>query len=170
MTIRRGDRPERFVIVDNNTIRRKDLSFRARGLLAYLLSMPADWKTNAARLAKQSPLEGRDAILTALKELEHAGFLHRHRYQDSAGRWHTENIVVENPVEKCPSYPLPETDEPNSVNPYIKEIPTTKDLSASSSTHSYERDPFCTDCRGTGWTPTDTETTGIEKCSCRSRR
>ena len=170
MPIRRGPKPDRYVILDNNLIRRTDLSFRARGLLAYLLSMPTDWKTSAARLAKESPLEGRDAILTALKELERAGHLHRVRYQDTAGRWHTDNIVGDNPVEKPPSYPLPEPDEPNSVEPYILERPTKKDISVSSCTDSYERDPFCTECRGTGWAPTDTETTNIERCSCRSRR
>ena len=55
MSIRRGPKPDRFVILPNELAREQNLSFRARGLLAYLLSMPEDWLTNSNQLAGQSP-------------------------------------------------------------------------------------------------------------------
>jgi hypothetical protein len=95
MSIRRGPKPDRFVILPNELAREQNLSFRARGLLAYLLSMPEDWRTNSNQLAGQSPKEGRDAIRSALTELEHAGYLKRRRLQDADGRWRTETIVTD---------------------------------------------------------------------------
>lgn len=154
--IRRGPRPDRFVVLANHTVREARLSFRARGLLAYLLSMPEDWRTNSNQLAGQSPKEGRDAIRTALVELERAGYLKRIRVQDDAGRWRTETIVTDSPVdnsgENWSSYPQPETDEPAPLDPALIEIPRTKD-SSSSSSHSYARELVCSGCHGTGWEP-----------------
>lgn len=97
--IRRGPRPDRYVIIGNEIARDDRLSFRARGLLTYLLSMPEGWRTNSNQLAAQTPREGRDAIRTALRELETAGYLTRCRLQDAAGRWHTETIVTDRPGE-----------------------------------------------------------------------
>jgi hypothetical protein len=132
MSIRRGPKPDRFVILPNELAREQNLSFRARGLLAYLLSMPEDWRTNSNQLAGQSPKEGRDAIRSALTELEHAGYLKRRRIQDADGRWRTETIVTDSPVDEAgenwSSYPLPEPDEPAPANPALIEVPTTKDL------------------------------------------
>lgn len=170
--IRRGPRPDRFVVLANHTVREARLSFRARGLLAYLLSMPEDWRTNSNQLAGQSPKEGRDAIRTALVELERAGYLKRIRVQDDAGRWRTETVVTDSPVddagENWSSYPLPETDEPAPVDPALIEIPKKKDLSVSSFTDSYAREPICTGCHGTGWEPI-IEVGGkitTERCHC----
>ena len=165
MSIRRGPKPDRFVILPNELAREQNLSFRARGLLAYLLSMPEDWRTNSNQLAGQSPKEGRDAIRSALTELEHAGYLKRRRLQDADGRWRTETIVTDSPVDEAgenwSSYPLPGPDEPAPANPARIEVPTTKDLRVSSSTDTYARDPFCDTCHGQGWNP-DT----LERCAC----
>ena len=54
----------------------KRISFRARGILGYLLSLPDGWEASAERIAHETT-EGRDAVATALKELERAGYLAR---------------------------------------------------------------------------------------------
>jgi hypothetical protein len=64
------------------------LSFRALGVLVYLLSLPDTWKTDSERLAKSRPAgEGRTAIRTALRELEAAGYLRRDRTRGPQGLW-----------------------------------------------------------------------------------
>jgi len=64
----------------------KRISFRARGILGYLLSLPDGWEASAERIAHETT-EGRDAVATALKELEQVGYLARRKYQAATGKW-----------------------------------------------------------------------------------
>lgn len=86
-----------FVMVRNSTARDSRLSFRARGLLTFILSQPDDWTCESDELAEHGT-EGRDAVRTALKELETAGYLTRRKYQDDRGHWRTESTVNELPT------------------------------------------------------------------------
>ena len=116
-----------WTMIDNRTLGDTSLSFRARGVLAFILSKPDHWRTSAANLARQAQ-EGRDAINTALGELEAAGYLERRRSQDSAGRWKTENIIYDRPCgQTCgqPGEPIPE--KPKSDNQAIYKTLTTND-------------------------------------------
>ena len=90
MTIVRTPRIERdFTIIPNRALRDPHLSYRARGVLAYVLSMPDNWRTNAETLARQG-VEGRDAIRAALNELIAVGYARRVKSQDERGRYTTE--------------------------------------------------------------------------------
>src|SRR5262245_1826702 len=69
-----------FVILRNAVVRDKRLSYRATGLLVELLSRPNNWVIDAKRIAASRPDgEGVTAILTALNELEAAGYIRRQR-------------------------------------------------------------------------------------------
>jgi DNA-binding MarR family transcriptional regulator len=101
MTIIRAERPHiNYTIIKNETLRNNSLSFRARGIHAYLLSMPDNWRTSALQMSRQGQ-EGRDAILKALQELEEAGFVKRTKSQDAQGtlafRDHRLRRVLPNP-------------------------------------------------------------------------
>ena len=98
----RGPRPEgHFTILRNVVLRDERLSFRARGILACVLSRPDDWRTTSETLAKQSGgREGRDAIRTALKELEKAGYLRRYKINDKVtGQITTVTYIFDEPTE-----------------------------------------------------------------------
>jgi len=95
MIVRRR-RVDRFTIVPNDVLRDVRLSWKARGLLAYLLSLPDDWRTSSDRLARLGP-DGRDAVRSGLRELEELGYLTRRRSQSSTGRWSTELIISDEP-------------------------------------------------------------------------
>lgn len=62
-----------YVTLDTTALNDPRLSFRAKGLHAYLLSKPDDWQVYIAHLEEESPREGKDAIRGAIKELEAAG-------------------------------------------------------------------------------------------------
>lgn len=73
------------------------LSFRAVGVGAWLLSKPEGWRVNSEALAR-THAEGRDAVRSALRELELAGYLVRRKYQNpKTGRWWTETVLYESP-------------------------------------------------------------------------
>lgn len=74
--IRRGPLPQDdFAIISNAAMRDARLSIRARGLLA-ILSTHADGFEVSVR-GLQTPAERRDAVLTAVRELEGLGYLVR---------------------------------------------------------------------------------------------
>lgn len=74
------------------------LSFRTVGIAVYLLAKPPDWRIDATALARVKS-EGRSVILKALKELEEAGYLVRHRAQVERGRWASWSVLYESPEQ-----------------------------------------------------------------------
>lgn len=90
---------DRWTPIWNDAIRDKRLSFRATGLLCYLLSLPPNWKPHQAHIIEQKT-EGRDAVFTAWKELQELGYIVKELRRGSQGVieetiWH----VYENPSE-----------------------------------------------------------------------
>lgn len=80
-------RDDPFVRFPNETARDGALSFRARGLLAYMLSHKRGWSFSVVKLAAQST-EGVAAVRTAIGELEDLGYLERKRVTiDGMLRW-----------------------------------------------------------------------------------
>ena len=61
-----------FTIVSNHYLQNKQLSWSAKGLLTYLLSLPADFKVNLAYI-KTVSLDGIHSTRSALRELEQHG-------------------------------------------------------------------------------------------------
>lgn len=98
MSIVRAPRPTTgFTLVSNSTLQDERLSYRARGVLAAILSRPDGWETNSDQLAQQGR-EGRDAVRAALTELEEAGYLRRERVQNLRGQWVTQTHVFDSPT------------------------------------------------------------------------
>lgn len=96
MIVRVASRVRGFTQVDNRTLRDDRLSFKARGILAFLLSHPDETVVNADDLVGAGP-DGRDSIRSAFGELEHAGYLTREKHQGVDGRWRTELTAHERP-------------------------------------------------------------------------
>lgn len=67
-----------FTTFENETLRDPNLSYRALGVLARLRSNAPGFKQDSRALARERPFkEGRDAIRSALRELEEAGYCRR---------------------------------------------------------------------------------------------
>jgi len=75
------------------------LSFRAKGLLAYLLAHP-DFDLSNKRMLAAVSLEGVDALKTALKELEEAGYFRTE--QESCEDGSVQEVGVVSPGSRIP--------------------------------------------------------------------
>lgn len=100
---------ESFTTIRNTAVRDKHLSFRARGLLAWMLSHQTGRLITAAAMV-DAGMEGRDSIRTALRELEAAKYIRRIRYADTTGQWFHEMTVTD----------LPTTEETSSVRQAVR--------------------------------------------------
>ena len=86
-----------------------------------MLSLPEDWNYTTRGLAKICK-EGVDAIGAALRELEAAGYIVRHKLRDRQGRISdTEYVIYEQPQLR-----KPDTDSPDTENPYMDKPDTEK--------------------------------------------
>ncbi len=89
-----------YSILPNGILRDDRLSWKARGVAAYLLSMPDDWSISVAGLVNASALDGRTNAENALHELAAAGYLVRRRVCDPvSGRFVWESVLHERPVD-----------------------------------------------------------------------
>jgi hypothetical protein len=96
---------DHFTQIPNAWLRDERLSFKARGLLASLLSHTPEWSLTIEWLAAHNP-EGREALRSAVAELELHGYLRRDQ-QNSNGRfgevsWITQDPIAENPLTENP--------------------------------------------------------------------
>lgn len=120
-----------FTTLPNELIRDNRLSWKAVGLLVYLLAHPANFRLNLVYLAKQRP-SGRDATRSALRELEATGYVSIERSHDSRGRFSTTTWMVsqtpdfggdspcsENPYAVKPTKEKPKTESPASDKPTL---------------------------------------------------
>jgi hypothetical protein len=77
----------RYTIISNVALEDKRLSWKARGLAAYLLSKPDNWEVRTYELVSASDADGRRAVLTGLQELEKCGYLVREQNRLKGGQW-----------------------------------------------------------------------------------
>ena len=137
-TIIRTVKKSQYVTINNSVFTDSRLSWKAKGLMGYLLSRPDNWKVIVGDLVKQSK-DGRDAVYSGIKELKKNGYLEQRPIRNEEGkksiiRW--EYIVYEEPIciesepltenpevdKKSTNYPLtdfPYVDNPDVDNPTL---------------------------------------------------
>ncbi|MDH9921946.1 DnaD domain protein [Staphylococcus hominis] len=86
-----------FVTVHKSFIHDDNLSWKAKGILLYLLSRPDDWQIYETELVRHST-DGLSGLKTGIKELEKVGYIQRTRKRDDKGRLKEyEYVVYEKP-------------------------------------------------------------------------
>lgn len=123
MAIIRSPRPENhFTVIENQVLRDQRLSYKARGILIYILSHVDNWRISAEDLADKST-DGRTAVLSGLEELRTLGYIVTTRKQGADGKWTTESLVFDTP-QKLPKSGFPTSVFPTSGNPTPLEEPS----------------------------------------------
>lgn len=92
----RINKTKNYTVMSNYHLQDKELSFKAKGLLSCMLSLPDDWNYSVRGLASISK-EGIKAINSILKELEENYYLKRERKQENNGRFYYEYNIYETP-------------------------------------------------------------------------
>lgn len=100
--ITRGPRPaDLYILINQDALADGTLSFKARGILAYLLSLPAGSDISPDRITK-SGTDGERAVKSGLKELQDAGYL----LPVEAGWLATDTKGVEAPTPQIETVPV----------------------------------------------------------------
>ena len=125
MAVYRVERTRDYTVMCNCHLKDTSLSLKAKGLLSMMLSLPDEWNYNTRGLAAICK-EGVDAISTAIRELEKAGYIVRRQLRGSNGRiTDTEYIIYERPQDQGPPAPeppeAPDLTSPYPENPYVVE-------------------------------------------------
>ena len=120
-----------YTVLPNGILRATGLSLTTKGLFAIILSLPETWDYTVAGLATVAGC-GRDAIRSALGEMEQAGYLTRTRSHGEGGKFTgaiynirdqaeplSENptMVEEEPLSGKPTTVEPTLEKPSSENP-----------------------------------------------------
>jgi hypothetical protein len=113
----RAEKDHDFTVMNNTHLRDDRLTWRARGIFSYILSLPCNWKIHITEIQKHAP-EGRDAVYKAVSELEQYGYIKRTRVTNEKGRFAGYRYdVIEKPETGSPFTEKPYTEKPKSENP-----------------------------------------------------
>lgn len=92
-----------FAQIANDALRDARLSFRARGILAMVLSHSGEWDAPRDWLVSQTEKEGREAVQTALNELTDLGYRVVTKERAANGTWRTVVGWFHTPIPRNPS-------------------------------------------------------------------
>lgn len=96
-----------FTVISNDILNNSGLSWKAKGIFAYLWSQSDSWNFYEVEVLKHST-DGKASLKAGLKELEFAGYLKRYRVRDGKGflresKW----ILSEEPMSDYPTLDNP---------------------------------------------------------------
>ena len=106
---------ENFTTVDNGFVRNTALSWKAKGILLYLISLPENWVLNLNEL-KNHATDGISSLRAGINELKEKGYVRVSSVKDEKGKFtgtkyevdeygmlpELENLISDNPISEKP--------------------------------------------------------------------
>lgn len=122
MTIFRVVHNKDYTTVNNFIATDCRLSWKAKGIWLYAFSRKDDWVFNLQDIINRST-DGKDGVMTGLKELEDFGYLQRSRFRNEDGSFArgAEWVFFEKPG--LTEHPEPKTENPKLENPKLENPP-----------------------------------------------
>ena len=90
-----------YTVLDNTFIKDTRLSWKAKGLMTYLLSLPDDWTIHLSEIEKHAT-DGKSALRSAINELKDLGYLKAEQKRENNKFAEMVYIIIENPAEDFP--------------------------------------------------------------------
>jgi len=115
MSVFKIEKNKNYTIMSNYHLRDKNLSYKAKGLLSFMLSLPEDWDYSLNGLCKISK-ESRDGIRSILKELQDYHYLKIEKVRGNKGYFEYNYLIYELP--NCINLEN-ESFNPDRLNPYL---------------------------------------------------
>jgi len=110
-----------YIVLQKECLEDMNLSLKAKGLWAYLLTKPNDWKFYVSQLVTVLK-EGKDAIYSAMKELINNGYCQRNIIRDDSGKVVSTEYIVSEVKKFIPQREKPEVDIPKVEDPQLPSI------------------------------------------------
>lgn len=98
MAVLRKEKREHYTIIDNAIFKDYELSYKAKGLLCQMLSLPDNWEFSIDGLTQLSN-DGVSAVRSALDELKEAGYFRREQVRENGKIAKIEYVISED--KKC---------------------------------------------------------------------
>ena len=119
MSVFKIEKTKDFTVMSNYHLRDKNLSYKAKGLLSFMLSLPDDWDYSLKGLCSISK-ENRDAIRSTLKELQQNHYLEIEKVRGDKGYFEYNYLIYEKPnyididnEKSSPDMEIPHLDIPD---------------------------------------------------------
>lgn len=93
----RVEKNANYVVMNRTALNDTRLSWKAKGIIAYMLSMPDDWKFYMSELVKHST-DGERAFRAGFKELQDFGYVVRKPIREGQRIKEWETVVYEVPI------------------------------------------------------------------------
>ena len=148
MAVLRKNKTENYTVIDNTVFFDYSLSFKAKGLLCQMLSLPDGWSFSIEGLTRLST-DGKASVMSALNELKGAGYFYRVQLRDGNRISGIEYVISETKLEDFQDAEKQNAEKQNAENPTqlnTKELNTkelnTKELNTKESntnTHKSKR-------------------------------
>ena len=115
MSVFKIEKNQNYTVMSNHHLRDRNLSYKAKGLLSFMLSLPDDWDYSLAGLCSISK-ESRDGIRSILKELQEHHYVEIEKVRGNKGYFEYNYLIYE-----IPHFEEHEHDEnnPDMENPYL---------------------------------------------------
>ncbi|MBT2577450.1 DnaD domain protein [Bacillus sp. ISL-8] len=128
MGIIRVKKDSNYSVINNTGLKDERLSWKAKGILAYALTLPDNWTFHMSELSQHAK-DGEDSLRSGFKELKELGYIKRYPVRDEKNKkitnWETEIYEtpdVGKPQEEEPLMEIPQVENPDVEKPLVENL------------------------------------------------
>ena len=124
MIFKKAHRDTPFIQIDKAVYEDDRVSYKAKGILTYLVGKPEDWTIYETEIAEHTP-EGIKSIRSGIKELIKCGYIIKTEIRNEKGQfigneWLVYDIPTANPKTECRKKHTTNIDNTNIDNDVVK--------------------------------------------------
>lgn len=123
-------RKTNYTVIPNEIIRAKDLTWKAKGLMCYLLSLSDEWTVHKSDLSNRS-LDGYDSMITGWNELEKLGYIQTVRVKENNLFKGYNYIIHDSRVRDFTEQENTEQENPQLISNSLKQVTLSLDTKVS---------------------------------------